>query len=115
MGRRVSAAEMAREGAPFEDIGRACGIPPGLAYLLATGHPADRSDVAPGGQQGGGSETVGNAQHLCNPPVRGHDTSAMVKEWMARRARAERGTAARARGATDRQTPARTRRRSKTS
>lgn len=52
------------------------GIPAGLAYLIATGHPADGGDTVP----------PGGSQDLANPPHENPTSKESVAEWLKRRA-----------------------------
>jgi hypothetical protein len=77
-----------RQGRSYEDIGDALGIPPGLAYLIATGLPADGSDVVDyDGATRREGVLVGSSQHLANPEsiVPQHDL--VTNMWMRSRAR----------------------------
>lgn len=81
---------MVRAGRSYEEIGRTFGIPAGRAYMLATGLPADGSDVL--GPEALDREGLlpGGSQHLANPPteVPTHDDE--VAEWAKARARSDR-------------------------
>jgi hypothetical protein len=61
--------------ADFARIGHQWGIPPGRAYLIATGRPADASDGVDG-----------RAQALVNPREVNPTGRADVHEWMKVRA-----------------------------
>jgi hypothetical protein len=64
-------------GHSYETAARELGIPAGLAFMLATGRPAD-----------------GSAQHLVNPPAYNPTRKDSVMEWVRERARRELGTRA---------------------
>jgi len=77
-------------GHGYEEIGHRLGISPGLAYLLATGLPADGSDApAAGVRERAGF--LGTSQHLANPEAAENPTSEeSVIEWIKRRVAADR-------------------------
>jgi hemerythrin-like domain-containing protein len=78
------------------------GIHPGLAYLIATGMPADGSDVpTPEDLERPGVLTT-STQHLANPAVSKPDAAEVVHAWLRRRAQGDPQmlAAARARTAT---------------
>jgi hypothetical protein len=52
------------DGRTYQEIGRELGIPPGRAYLIATGQPADASDATGAGRDGA---LRSHAQQLVNP------------------------------------------------
>jgi hypothetical protein len=59
-------------GADQEQAAARLGIPAGLAYLVATGRPADGSHAS--------------SQHLVNPPAQNPTSSEAVHAWIRRRA-----------------------------
>jgi len=73
----------------YEAAGRRWGIPPGLAFMIATGLPADGSDgLAPEDYRRPGM-LEGSTQHLVNPPAANPTTKPHILEWIRRRARAD--------------------------
>ncbi|WP_147263047.1 hemerythrin domain-containing protein [Geodermatophilus sp. TF02-6] len=78
------------------------GVHPGLAYLIATGFPADGSDVVTAEEQRRPGVLPGSSQHLANPAVHAPDAGGVVHAWLRRRAQgdAQMAAAARARTAT---------------
>lgn len=65
----------------YEEVAREVGIPPGLAFMIATGLPADGSDShLPPGQARSGS-----TQALVNPPTDNPKSKPAVEGWMKRR------------------------------
>ena len=72
-------------GIPYEEVGRRLGIDPGLAYLVATGRPADGSDTVTPAQQTpydvGASQRFANTEHAENPTTKSH-----VLQWVKQRA-----------------------------
>lgn len=90
MASRAAVMQLVSAGQSYEEIGRRLGIRPGLAYLLATGLPADGSDVdSPGGAGRRPGVLPGSSQHLANPPtaVPTHDPS--IEAWLKQQARAD--------------------------
>jgi hemerythrin superfamily protein len=78
------------------------GIHPGLAYLIATGMPADGSDVPTPEELERPGVLATSTQHLANPPVSKPDAAEVVHAWLRRRAQGDPQmlAAARARTAT---------------
>jgi len=78
------------------------GIGPGLAYLIATGMPADGSDVPTPEELQRTGVLPTSTQHLANPPAHAPDAGDVVRAWLRRRAQgdAQMVAAARARTAT---------------
>ncbi len=64
--------ELLASGLDYEAAARRLGIRPGLAYMIATGRPAD-DDSAP-------------AQDLFEPPVHNPTTNQVVLDWVKARA-----------------------------
>lgn len=88
---RDSMLAMVREGCSYEEIGRRGGVPPGQAYLVVTGLPADGSDVlAPELLATREGLLEGSTQHLANPPTEVPTTDPMVASWMRARAQRDR-------------------------
>jgi hypothetical protein len=79
-------------GRSYETSARELGIAPGLAYMLATGVPADFSDDLHPDERVGRSELANSSQRLVNPhqldPVR----NPVVIDWIRRRADALTGS-----------------------
>jgi hypothetical protein len=63
-------------GADQEQATALLGIPAGLAYLVATGRPADGSHA----------DSHASSQHLVNPPAQNPTSSEAVHAWIRRRA-----------------------------
>lgn len=75
-------------GLGYESVGERLGIPPGQAYLIATGVPADGSDTI----TGRGSRRPGfqpSSQHLANPPHENPTAKASVSAWLKARVAAD--------------------------
>jgi hemerythrin-like domain-containing protein len=86
---REQVRTLLNEGLDYRETARRLGIPPGQAYLIATGRPADGSDTVP--SQEAGDELARPApQSLANPPHENPTTSKSVRDWLAARARADR-------------------------
>ncbi len=76
-------------GMTYEEVGRRLQVQPGLAYLLATGLPADGSD-APSATARERTAVLGTSQHLSSPQPAGNPTSKdSVHEWLQRRVAAD--------------------------
>jgi hypothetical protein len=76
------------EGLDYREAARRLGIPPGQAYMIATGRPADGGDTLP--SQEAGDELARPApQGLANPPHENPTASRTVSQWLAARARAD--------------------------
>jgi hypothetical protein len=65
------------------------GIHPGLAYLIATGFPADGSDVVTAEEERRPGVLPGSSQHLANPAAPHPDAADRVHAWLRRRAQAD--------------------------
>lgn len=76
------------DGLGYAEAGRALGIPPGQAYLIATGQPADGGST-PSPRQEGTGRLLPASQHLPNPPPDNPATSESVRKWIAARAAAD--------------------------
>jgi hypothetical protein len=86
---RDQVTELLGAGESFEGAGRALGIPPGQAYMIATGRPADdgggQSPTGPAGtwRVGAGS------QQLVNPPAVNPIRDETILAWVRERAARE--------------------------
>jgi hypothetical protein len=79
-----------RQGWSYEEIGRRHGIPPGQAYLIITGLPADGSDVlGPEALAGREGLLPGSSQHLANPSADVPTHDEVTEAWIKRRVRAD--------------------------
>lgn len=85
---RQAALALVEEGHSYEEAGLRLDVPPGLAYLAATGVPVDSSD-------GLSAEDLDRpgllkaAQGLANPRTEQPDRSAHVRAFLAARAAAD--------------------------
>jgi hypothetical protein len=75
-----------RAGRSYETVARELGIAPGLAYMLATGMPADFSDDLHDGERVGRAELADSAQRLVNPHQHNPQRNPIVIDWIRRRA-----------------------------
>lgn len=89
-------------GTDYEAAAARLGINPGLAYLIATGFPADGSDVVTAEERQRPGELPGSTQHLVNPRAESPDAREVVRDWLRARVRRDprMTAAARARTAT---------------
>jgi hypothetical protein len=79
-----------RAGASYEDVGAELRIPPGQAYMIATGLPADGSDVPSRSELLHSAGVVeGSTQHLVGPDPELPSHKDAVSEWMKSRAAAD--------------------------
>lgn len=72
-------------GLDYEAASRRLGIPPGQAYLIATGVPADGSDTITA-EEAGRPGFLPSSQHLANPPHENPTASQAVAAWLRARA-----------------------------
>jgi hypothetical protein len=79
--------ELVAQGLDYPEIGRRLGVPPGQAYLIGTGTPADggHSTDEPADRPG----VLARAQHLANPPHDDPPSTHAVHDWIARRVAAD--------------------------
>jgi hypothetical protein len=78
------------EGYDYRGAASQLGIPPGQAYLIATGRPAGGSgSPARQEQEGRPGWLLVSSQHLANPPHENPSTAAQVREWIAARVAAD--------------------------
>jgi hemerythrin superfamily protein len=73
-------------GADFAAAAARLGIHPGLAYLIATGMPADGSGVPTPEELSRPGVLPTSTQHLANPRAESPDAQQVVHEWLRRRA-----------------------------
>jgi hypothetical protein len=77
---------MVDAGLSYADIGRRLGIEAGLAYLIATGLPADGSDTLTSQDRDRPGFLAGSTQHLANePPLESPKSSDTVLAWVRQR------------------------------
>lgn len=89
MASRSQVEALVRLGADYDEIGERLHIAPGLAYLIATGLPADGSD-APAPTSTGRPGALASSQHLANPqPVENATSRERVRAWIHDRVAAD--------------------------
>lgn len=87
---RTQVLARVRRAHTYEEIGEEFHIPPGQAYMIATGMPADGSDVLTREQQRNREGLVeGSTQHLVNPDTEIPEHQSVVERWMKARAAAD--------------------------
>ena len=87
---RTQVLERVRRAHTYQEIGEEFLIPPGQAYLIATGLPADGSDVVTEEQAAGREGLIeGSTQQLVNPSTELPKHQQLVEEWMKRRVAAD--------------------------
>lgn len=74
--------DLALRGMSYEEIGLAMGLSPGLAYMIATGVPADGSGALSPEDRSRPGLVPGSTQHLSNPPTAVPGASGAVCAWM---------------------------------
>lgn len=88
---RAQVLELLDAGHSYETAGRALHIPPGQAFMIATGLPADGSDAPHPEELRDKPVLPGSSQHLVNPapfnPTRDDTVVAWVQERAARELR----------------------------
>lgn len=77
-----------KDGLDYRQAGRQLGISPGLAYLIATGLPADGSD-APSPEERRERGLLPTSQELSNPAPENPTARRIVRRWIAGRVRAD--------------------------
>lgn len=77
------------EGLDYVSAAQRLGVPPGQAYLIATGRPADGGDPPSRGELAT-SLLRASSQDLANPPHENPTGSKSVREWIGGRAAADR-------------------------
>jgi len=76
-------------GTDYRAAAARLGIHPGLAYLIATGMPADGSDVPTPEELERPGVLTTSTQHLANPPASKPDAAEVVHAWLRRRAQGD--------------------------
>lgn len=90
MATRDQVLERLRRGESYEEVGAGLGIPPGQAYLVATGLPADGGDTLAPEDTGREGMIPTSTQHLANPPSSHNPTKKEhVLSWVRDRASAD--------------------------
>ena len=86
MATRARVLELLDAGHSYETVGRALRIPPGQAFMIATGLPADGSDTPHPEELRARPDLPGSSQHLVNPPAVNPTRDATVIAWVKARA-----------------------------
>lgn len=86
----------------YEQVGQRLAISPGLAYLIATGLPADGGDALTPSERDRPGYVAGSTQHLSNG-MQPHNptTKPQVAAWIKQRVAADAQMSAAAAGASD--------------
>jgi hypothetical protein len=74
------------EGHSYETAGRQLKIPPGQAFMIATGLPADGSDAPRPDELKDRPVLPSSSQHLVNPPAFNPNHKDWVVAWVKERA-----------------------------
>ncbi|WP_199433026.1 hypothetical protein [Qaidamihabitans albus] len=77
------------QGCDYPDAARRLGISPGLAYLIATGLPADAGDVPSPEERRQRPGLRSASQDLANPGYENPTARERVRRWTAERVRAD--------------------------
>jgi hypothetical protein len=83
---RDQVMELLDLGHTYETAAGELGIAPGLAYMIATGMPADGSDTPAPEELHGQPELRGGSQQLVNPPSVNPVRRQAVLDWVRERA-----------------------------
>ena len=87
---RAEVLELVDDGLSYEDAGARLGIHPGLAYMIATGLPADGSDALSDEDRQRPGFLATTTVHLANPaPVHNPTHHDEVQHWIAARVAAD--------------------------
>lgn len=89
MASREQVRRLVAGGADYVEVGRVLGIPPGQAYLIMTGMPADGGEMPRSGQEPPGH--LRSPQYLVHPAPQNPTAREVVHRWMAQRAAELRG------------------------
>jgi hypothetical protein len=80
--------DLVEENHSYEEAADRLDVPPGLAYLVATGVPTDSSDGLTT-EEFSRSGLLPSGQHLSNPRTEQPDRSSHVREFLAGRAKSD--------------------------
>ena len=86
---RAQVLELLEAGHSYETAGRALHIPPGQAFMIATGLPADGSDAPHPDELRDKPVLPGSSQHLVNPAPFNPTRDETVVAWVQKRAARE--------------------------
>lgn len=85
---REQVRELLDSGLDYQAASQRLGIPPGQAYLIATGVPADGSDTVTE-EEASRPGFLPSSQHLANPPHENPETTDQVAAWLKARVAAD--------------------------
>ena len=83
---RAQVLALLDKGESFQTVARVLRVPPGQAYMIATGVPADGSDTPHPDELRGKPVATGSTQGLVNPPADNPTRDATVVAWAKARA-----------------------------
>jgi hypothetical protein len=83
---RAEVLDLLERGCDYPEIGRQLGVPPGQAYLVATGMPADGSDTYTEAERNRPG-VLPSAQHLVGPAADQPTAQDVVQRWLRERTR----------------------------
>jgi hypothetical protein len=86
---RAQVRELLDAGHSYETVGRVLHIPPGQAFMIATGVPADGSGAPHPDELRDKPVLPGSSQHLVNPPPVNPTRDDTVARWVQARAARE--------------------------
>ena len=86
MATRDQVLQLLRQGCGYAEAAARLAVPPGQAYLTATGRPADGSGTAADTDPGRPGLILTSSQSLSNPPHANPTSDPAVHEWIRRRA-----------------------------
>jgi hypothetical protein len=86
MATRAQVVELLAQGHTYETAGRALHIPAGLAFMIATGLPADGGEVSTPEGLARKPALPGGTQQLVNPPAFNPKRNQRVLDWVKDRA-----------------------------
>ncbi|MFL5860791.1 MAG: helix-turn-helix domain-containing protein [Solirubrobacteraceae bacterium] len=83
---RAQVLTLLQDGHSYQTAARELKIPPGQAYMIATGLPADGSDTPHPDELHDKPVLAGSSQHLVNPPAFNPTRDDAVAGWVKERA-----------------------------
>jgi hypothetical protein len=89
MATRAQVIELIDAGHSYETAAKELGIPPGQAFMIATGLPADGGEAPPPQELEQKPALDGSSQQLVNPPPFNPTRKPELLEWVKRRAARE--------------------------
>jgi hypothetical protein len=89
MATRAQVIELIEAGHSYETAAKELGIPSGLAFMIATGLPADGGEAQPPPEPEQEPALNGSSQQLVNPPTFNPTRKPELLAWVKRRAARE--------------------------